>query len=237
MRIGLLSRLDALILGYVIKEFDKAHIPIDAVILDSKRTGDQLKKVREERTGGRLPLIPLEEFESLEIPFYFFRSHTAVEAVLLVRKLNLDLLVNAGTPRILTPELLSAPNVGVINCHPGLLPQFRGCTCVEWAVYLDERVGNTVHFMTDKVDEGPIVVQEGLSFEKNDDYVDVRVKTYRHAFMLLAKGVKMVLEDELTPDDDLPPQHSDGRYFKPIDSEKLEEVRRKLSNGEYVYQR
>lgn len=53
-----------------------------------------------------------------------------------------------------------------MNCHPGLLPKFRECTCVEWAVYLDEEVGNTVHFMNEKIDEGPIIVQEALHFKK-----------------------------------------------------------------------
>ena len=60
---------------------------------------------------------------------------------------KIDLLVNAGTPRILKSNLLKAPSIGVINCHPGILPDFRGCTCVEWAIYLDQPIGNTVHLI------------------------------------------------------------------------------------------
>src|SRR5439155_416003 len=144
-------------------------------------------------------------------------------------------LVNAGTPRILGPEMLGASTVGVVNCHPGLLPRFRGCTCVEWAVYLDEEVGNTVHFMNERIDEGPIVLQEALNFTKNDTYVDVRVKVYEHGHRLLARGVAKIIAENLRPEK-LEPQR-DGRYWDVIGRDKMDEVLRKLAAGAYAFQR
>jgi len=235
MRVGFLSTIDVPFLGYFIREFTQQGVPISAIVLDAKLQGAKDKRIHEERTAGRLPPIPLEEFESLHIPFYFVANHSSKVTADLVRDLSLDLLVNAGTPRILKTDILRAPSIGVVNCHPGLLPKFRGCTCVEWAIYLDEQVGNTVHFMSEGIDEGPIVLQEGLVFGEKDTYVDVRVKVYEHANRLLARGVKKIAEESLTPKD-LPPQ-GQGRYFKVIDDEKMELVLEKVRFGKYAYQR
>lgn len=233
-RVGLLSTLDAPFLGYIIREFSNRRIPVSAVILDAKMQNERDHRIHEERTAGRLPLLKLEEFEALGIPFYFVSNHSSTTTADLVMKLKLDLLVNGGTPRILKKEILQAPSIGILNCHPGLLPRFRGCTCVEWAIYLDEQIGNTVHFMSEGIDEGPIVLQEGLTFRKHDNYVDVRVKVYEHANALLAKGVQKIISEGLTPAN-LRPQ-GDGRYFNVIEPEKMKVVIEKLSAGAYVFQ-
>lgn len=235
MRVGFLSAIDAPFLSYLIHEFRQQNIPISAVLLDAKLWSEKDYRIYEERTAGRLPPIPLDAFEALHIPFYFVANHSSKLTADLVRELSLDLLVNAGTPRILKTDILNAPSVGIVNCHPGLLPQFRGCTCAEWAVYLDEQVGNTIHFMNEEIDAGPIVLQEGLTFDKKDTYVDVRVKVYEHGNQLLAKGVKMLIVEGLLPSK-LPPQ-TEGRYFGVIETAPMQRVIEKLSQGEYAFQR
>jgi methionyl-tRNA formyltransferase len=235
MRVGFLSTIDAPFLGYLIREFSQQNIPVSAVILDAKLQNARDHRIHEERTAGRLPPVRLEGFESLRIPFYFVANHSSKVTADLVRSLSLDLLVNAGTPRILKAEILGAPSIGIVNCHPGLLPKFRGCTCVEWAVYLDEQVGNTVHFMNEGIDEGPIVLQEGLTFDRKDTYVDVRVKVYGHGNQLLTRGVKKIIVEGLAPVK-LPPQ-TRGQYFNVIEADKMQRVIEKLSRGEFAFQR
>lgn len=235
MRIAFLSTQNAPLLGYIIREFVREELSIAGVILDARGQSEKDLRIHDERTGGRLPSVPLEEFESLHIPFYVVANHSSKVTADLVRQLSLDLLVNAGTPRVLKPEVLDAPTVGVLNCHPGLLPRFRGCTCVEWAIYFDEQVGNTVHFMNERIDEGPIVVQEGLVFGKRDTYVDVRVKVYEHGNRLLARGVRKIMAEGLRPWT-LAPQ-PEGRYFGVIGEDKMRVVLEKLARGEYAFQR
>ena len=232
---GLLSAIEAPLLGYIVRELVRECVPIDGIILDSKPESQKDRRIHQERTADRLPPVPLEEFEGLHVPFYFVADHSSKATAGLVRVLSLDLLVNAGTPRILGPEMLDAPSVGVVNCHPGLLPAFRGCTCVEWAIYLDEQVGNTVHFMNERIDEGPIVLQEGLIFTRRDTYVDVRVKAYEHGHRLLARGVAKIIAEGLRPEK-LEPQPV-GRYWGVIDPDKMDEVMGKLARGGYAFQR
>jgi len=234
MRIGLLSTADAPLLGYQIDAFTKHGVPVDAIIFDAAGLSDKDRRLHEERTGGRLPPLPLERFDALRIPRQTVADHRAAECTTLVRSLALDLLINAGTPRILPEAVLRSPSVGVVNCHPGLLPQFRGCTCVEWAVYLDEPVGNTVHFMDAGIDTGPIVLQESLRFSRDDRYVDVRVKVYEHGLDLLARGVKKIIAERLTPAR-LPAQPP-GRHYNVIDDDKMTAMLQKLASGTYAYQ-
>ena len=235
LRISLLSRLGGPFLVYIVREFEAHGVPIDSVIIDSKGESPTELAFHWERTQGRIRALPLHEFEHLDLPCYFVENHNDRATVELVRRRRIDLLVNAGTPRILKSDILDAPNVGVINVHPSLLPQFRGCTAIEWAIYLDERIGNTVHFMNERIDQGPIILKEALEFEKDDTYVDIRVKAHEHGFDLLARGVRRVIDEGLTPDS-MEPQEK-GRYFKVIEPDKLEAAMDKVRRGEYVYQR
>lgn len=234
VRVGVLSALGAPYLGHFLAAFEREAVPVAAAILDSREPSAKDRAIEAERTRGRLPPIPLHRFDHLRIPFYFVGDHTSAASVALVRALRLDLLVNAGTPRILKAEILAAPRIGTLNCHPGVLPEFRGCTCVEWAVYLDRQIGNTTYFMTKGIDEGPIVLAEGLRFRKTDDYADVRVAVYRHRFDLLARGTRMVIDEDLTPAS-LPPQ-GEGHYHRVIEPEKMDVVLDKLRRGAYAYQ-
>lgn len=150
--VGVLSTLNSPILAYLLKALVGHKVPVSAIILDAKVFSEKNLRIFDERTRGALPPIPLKELEQAGLPFFFVKDLNAVETQGLVKNLSLDLLVNGGMVRILGPELLNATPQGVLNCHPGLLPGFRGCTCVEWALYLDEPVGNTVHFMDEHID-------------------------------------------------------------------------------------
>lgn len=235
IRTSLLSDYNAPLLGYVINNLLDQDIIIDSIIFNSKiRSKNDLIR-HQERTKGTMFPIPLSNYDAHFIPCFFMSNHSSQETIALVKTRQIDLLINAGTTNILKTEITNAPQIGVINCHPGLLPKFRGCTCVEWAVFLDEQVGNTVHFINEKIDGGPIILKEVITFRKQDNYADVRVKVYKYGFALLAEGIKKVIQEGLTPEN-LTPQPP-GRHFGVIQSDKLQNVKEKLEKGLYVFQR
>ena len=235
LKTALLSSVDSTILGHIIEHLLNHQIMVDSVLMDSKTLSDKDKLIWEERTAGQLQLIPVSRFESYHIPYYYFSDHSSNAAAQFISNSNIDLLVNAGTPRILTPNILSAPNIGVLNCHPGLLPDYRGCTCVEWAIYFNERIGNTIHLMTCEIDEGPVILQESLYFNKSDKYHDVRVKVYKHGFELTALGILKIMENPLFDFRNM--QYAkNGRYFDVIDSNKMRKVMHSINSGEYRFQ-
>lgn len=234
MRIGLLSSWHSPTAGYIRQALLDRGVVAEAVIVDAKPAEAKHMFLWEERTGGQLPPLLPEPAAWQETGFHEVASHCAEEAIDLVRRLQLDLLINAGTPRILGERILAASRLGVLNVHPGLLPWFRGCTCVEWAVHLDEPVGNTVHFMTAGIDEGPIVLRRAYAFSPEDDYVAVRCRVYREGFALLAEAVRSICDEGTIPFQ--MQRREEGRYFKPIDDASLAGIKLKLTNGQYLYQ-
>ena len=61
--------------------------------------------------------------------------HNSEEVMPHIRNMDLDIIVFGGT-RIIRGEILDYPKDGVINSHPGLLPECRGSASPAWSVYL-----------------------------------------------------------------------------------------------------
>jgi phosphoribosylglycinamide formyltransferase-1 len=81
-----------------------------------------------------------------------------------------DLVVSAGFLKILGPDFLGAFPNRVINTHPALFPSFPGMHAVADALALGVKVtGSTVHFVDAGVDSGPIIAQEAVVVEADDD--------------------------------------------------------------------
>jgi phosphoribosylglycinamide formyltransferase-1 len=81
-----------------------------------------------------------------------------------------DLVVSAGFMKILGAEFLAAFPNRVINTHPALLPAFPGMHAVADALALGVKVsGSTVHFVDAGMDSGPIIAQEAVVVEPDDD--------------------------------------------------------------------
>jgi len=234
LKVALLTSQENPLFGYYFQALQNEGVSIAGVIVDSAQPKKRDLEIHEERTGGKMPSIPFKTLMQQGVPFWSVENHNNQETLDIVRTQGIEALVNAGTPRVLKKPLFDALSLGVINCHPGLLPEFRGCTCVEWAIYLDEPVGNTVHLMVEGIDAGPILLREALSFKKTDSYSDVRVKVYHANCALVARAVKNLSSGIFTIDDFKP--QSEGRYFGVIESEKMKEVTRKLDRGTYRYQ-
>jgi methionyl-tRNA formyltransferase len=216
--------------GYYLRAMSARGLSPAAVIVDEKAITAKDLAIFEERTEGRLPALPYSD--AFQTPFHFVADHNGKETLELVRELGVSFLVSAGTPRILKSPTLTASPLGVLNCHPGLLPAFRGCSCVEWAIYLDEPVGVSVHRMSEGIDEGPILLRRTLDIQQGDLYADVRVKAYLAACDALAEASLGLATAQLDEADFAPQQG--GRYFAPMDSTKLEAVKKKLLDGRYA---
>ncbi len=234
MKIGFLSSIKSPLLGYYLRGFFDRGVPVEAVLLDEKTFSAKEEGLFQERTRGQWCVETLYDLEKLAVPFYFVKDHNGDACIDLIKRLGLDLLVNATTLRILKHPVLDAAPRGVLNCHPGMLPGYRGCTCVEWAIYEDQPVGNTAHFMSPGIDEGPIVYQESIRFSKQDDYHAVRLKVYRQSLGVLVKAVRRIERENLTCANT--PAQAQGRYYRVIDDKKLHTVKDKLKTGSYTYQ-
>jgi len=87
----------------------------------------------------------------------------------LSRELAPDLIVSAFNPQIFKRQILALPSLGCINLHPSLLPKHRGPVPTFWVLAGDEpETGATVHWMDEKIDHGPIILQSRMPVRPKD---------------------------------------------------------------------
>ena len=83
---------------------------------------------------------------------------------------RVDLVVLAGFMRILDADMIARFPGRILNVHPSLLPAFPGADAVEQALEHGVKVtGVTVHIVEEAVDSGPILAQEAVPVESDDD--------------------------------------------------------------------
>ncbi|MHA1344442.1 MAG: formyltransferase family protein [Promethearchaeota archaeon] len=230
-KIVILSTWESLSIVPLVKKLKEYDLPITAIINEPEfKKG---KEIHYERTKGFFKFQPIYEIEFLHIPIYFVSNHNSDNCFNLLEKFEPDIIINGGTPRIIKKRILDLPKRGVINCHPGILPKYRGCTCVEWAIYNDDEVGATCHFMSEGIDEGPIIISEPMTIKRNQVYEEIRTNIHYFSFEVIAKGTKIVIEEDL--DINSLPKQGKGTYHNVIPQDKLEIVKLKLKNGEYRF--
>jgi phosphoribosylglycinamide formyltransferase-1 len=107
----------------------------------------------------------------------------------LIDRYEPGLVVLAGFMRILTPGFVARYAGRMMNIHPSLLPKFRGLHTHQRALDAGESVhGASVHFVTDELDGGPLIVQARIPVLPGDDAetLAARVLTREHRIYPLA---------------------------------------------------
>jgi len=133
-----------------------------------------------------------------------------------------ELVVLAGFMRILTPEFVEHYKGRLMNIHPALLPAFPGLNTHQRALDAGvEEHGASVHFVTQEVDGGPVIVQARVAVEADDteQVLAARVLEQEHriyplAIQLFAEGrVQLSGEAVILDGDPLPPGGIDYHEF------------------------
>ncbi len=108
---------------------------------------------------------------------------------------EIGLVALAGFLRIVGPRLLAAFPWRVLNIHPSLLPAFRGLDAQRRAWEHGVRVaGCTVHFVTEGVDEGPILLQAAVAVLPADTPETLAARILEEEHRIYPKAVRLVAE-------------------------------------------
>jgi phosphoribosylglycinamide formyltransferase-1 len=124
-------------------------------------------------------------------------DHTAYEGreafdtalIELIDSFDPRLVVLAGFMRILTPGFVRHYGGRLLNIHPSLLPRYKGLHTHQRVLEAgDAQHGCSVHFVTEELDGGPLVVQAVISVELHDTPATLaqRVHTQEHLIYPLA---------------------------------------------------
>jgi len=96
------------------------------------------------------------------------------EVVGQIRALQPDFFFSFYYREMLKRELLEIPKRGALNMHGSLLPKYRGRVPVNWAIIHGEtETGATLHYMTEKPDNGDIVAQQAVPILPDDTALQV----------------------------------------------------------------
>ena len=120
-----------------------------------------------------------------------FEGREAFDAALIkiIDQFNPHLVVLAGFMRILSADFVRHYSGRLLNIHPSLLPKYKGLHTHQRALEAGDREhGCSVHFVTEELDGGPLVVQAVISVQLHDTPVTLaqRVHVQEHRIYPLA---------------------------------------------------
>ncbi|SEG40970.1 formyltetrahydrofolate deformylase [Halpernia humi] len=142
--------------------------------------------------------------EKFGIPFHYIsaenmsrESHEDLVNECL-QQYNLDYLILAKYMRILTPEFIQDYNQKIINIHHSFLPAFIGANPYKQAYNRGVKIiGATAHFVTNDLDEGPIIYQDVIQVSHSKNAKEMAYAGKDVEKIVLAKALKLVFEERV----------------------------------------
>ena len=140
--------------------------------------------------------------EKYDIPFRLVdqsdQSDAEKKILQLFEQENIDLVVLARYMRILTPNFVWRYPNKIINIHPSILPAFPGAYAYIQAYERGAKIiGCTAHFVTEDLDQGPIICQNSFKVKNTDDIRSIKKKGQRLESSTLLEALKLYLSDQL----------------------------------------
>ena len=120
------------------------------------------------------------------------------ELLEVLRRHNVQLVLLAGYMKIVTKVLVETFTNRMMNVHPSLLPSFPGLDvqkkAIEWGCKL---AGCTVHFVTEGVDEGPIILQAAVPILDDDTSDTLAAQILKQEHKIYPRAVQLFAEGRL----------------------------------------
>ena len=163
-------------------------------------------------------------------------NHNDEECQTLLKEFSLDVIV-LGDTRIIRSPILAIPRIGIINVHPGYLPDVRGNNPYIWAVYHDLPQGCSVHFIDTDIDTGPIILRKKLDLTHVSSFPILMHTLIEACGNLLARALNQVEQGGMdcqrqTDLELIGPAFPTFTLAPPIVKEKVKHM---LSEGKYIF--
>ena len=189
--VKLLYSVVVLISGYgsnlqsIIDNANDIGIKIDCVI-SNKKNAYGIERAK--KNNIKTEIIENNKFES---KFQFEQKLAEI-----INKIKPTLIILAGFMYILSAGFINQFKDKIINIHPSLLPKFKGLNTHKRALEAGEKMhGASVHFVTNQVDSGRIIMQKSIKIEKNDDFKTLAKKVLIEEHILYPLAIKKILKN------------------------------------------
>lgn len=152
--------------------------------------------------------------DRFDIP-YFVIPHNALGISQIVKEHAIDLAVISGA-RILKEATIEQFPKGVINFHPGLVPEARGLDAMLWSIHGDIPLGITAHLIDKKIDAGNILFKHTIALYPDDTLIDLAERLNETQIEMIAPAIHLALEGKGEPVD--PSTHYNGKMPPELES-------------------
>jgi phosphoribosylglycinamide formyltransferase-1 len=159
----------------------RAHL---ALVVSDKRSAFALRRAK--KAGIKTLYADPKKFDSKQAYEEYLISR--------LKKDKVDLIILAGFMRILSPFFIKKYRHRILNIHPALLPAFKGACAIKDAFKYGVKVtGVTVHFVDEKVDHGPIILQEPVSVPDTISLAELEARIHRVEHKIYTEAIRKVL--------------------------------------------
>ena len=121
-----------------------------------------------------------------------FKNNKIAEKKLLnlLKKNKIQFISLAGFMKILSSKFIKQFNGKIINIHPSLLPRYKGLNTHSRAIQnKDKFTGCSVHYVTEKLDSGKIIIQKKIKILKKDTPKSLAKKVLKQEHKLYPKAI------------------------------------------------
>jgi len=145
---------------------------------------------RAKRAGVKVALVKREGFSS--------KSDFENKIIQHLEQEHIELIALAGFMRMLSADFVSRYRNKIINIHPALLPCFKGEKGIKDAFDYGVKItGVTVHFVDEKMDHGPIILQSAIKIEEDDTLETLEAKIHKVEHKLYPNAIQLIVEERL----------------------------------------
>lgn len=125
------------------------------------------------------------------IPLIQVENHNNEQCEDILKKFDLDLIV-LGDTRVIKKNIMDIPRIGIINSHPGYLPDVKGNNPYIWAIINNLPQGCSIHFIDKNVDTGDLLLREKIDLRTCKSYVELLQKIHHLCASLMVKTINEI---------------------------------------------
>ena len=113
-----------------------------------------------------------------------------------IKKYKISLICLAGYMKIISKKFIKKFGKKIVNMHPSLLPKFKGLNTYSRVLQHKERItGCTVHYVSEKLDSGKIIVQKSFYINSNDNEETLKQKTQNLEYRVFPEAIIKVFRN------------------------------------------
>jgi len=175
--------------GAIIKavKSGKLKVNLSLLVCDNPKAG---AIARAKRAGIKIALVKRDDFTN--------KKDFQAKIIQHLEENKIDLVVLAGFMRLLTPEFVGRYAGRILNIHPALLPSFKGTESIKDAFDYGVKItGVTVHFVDEKIDHGPVILQKAVEIQEDDTTESLEKKIHKVEHRFYPEAIRLFAEGKL----------------------------------------